>query len=300
MSTLDNDQVVDEEVIIDNVEEGTTETDPVEPQEDFSEGEEESPATIQEENDDEDDEGRVVTIGDSQEVPDEEKHQETPGWIKKVRKSNRRLESENKQLKRQLEQSTKVTEKPIELGTKPTLASVDYDDEKYERELIGYYERKRKVDAQAATREEAVKVQQQTWQDKQTRYVDLKKEHNFKDYSETENLVENTLKMAQQQIILSGAEDPALLVYALGKNPKKLEELSKITDPVEFAFKVAKVESQLKVTNRKAPSPEKRVTTGKSGGMSGNSDKTLDGLREEAVRTGDYTKVTAYKKQHRK
>jgi len=83
----------------------------------------------------------------------------------------------------------------------------------------------------------------------------------------------------------------------LGKNPKKLEELSKITDPVDFAFKVAKLESQLKVTDRKAPKPEKRVSSNKSGGISGNSDKTLDRLRDEAAKSGDYTKVTAYKRK---
>ena len=297
----DNDDRVEEEIILDTTEEANTEIDPVEAKDDFSE-KEENPEAIQEddaENDDDEDDDRVVSIGDSEEVPAEEEHQEAPGWVKKVRKSNRRLESEVKQLKRQLEQSTKVVAKPIELGQKPSLESCHYDDTKYETELISYYERKRKVDEQTALREQAVQEQQKSWQNKQTRYVELKKEHSFKDYSEAESFVENTLNMSQQQIILSGAEDPALLVYALGKNPKKLDELAGIKDPVEFAFKVAKVESQLKVINKKAPKPEKRVTTGKAGGMSGNGDKTLDRLREEAAKTGDYTKVTAYKRQHR-
>jgi len=76
---------------------------------------------------DEEDEDRIVTIGDapteeaegSEEGADKE---ETPGWVKKVRKSNRRLESENKKLKRQIEANQKATEiiKPVELGEEPT------------------------------------------------------------------------------------------------------------------------------------------------------------------------------------
>jgi hypothetical protein len=52
--------------------------------------------------------------------------------------------------------------------------------------------------------------------------------------------------------MLQGADNPALVVYALGKNPKKAKELSEIKDPVKFAFAVAKLEKELKVTNRRA------------------------------------------------
>ena len=48
-------------------------------------------------------------------------------------------------------------------------------------------------------------------------------------------------------------------MYALGKNPKKAKELGEITDPVKFAFAVAKLETQLTVTSRKqVPPPEKK------------------------------------------
>jgi inosine/xanthosine triphosphate pyrophosphatase family protein len=105
------------------------------------------------------------------------------------------------------------------------------------------------------------------------------------------------LNQTQQGIIVQGADDPALLVYALGKNPKKLQELSSISDPVDFAFKLAKLEAQLKVTNKKAPSPETRVKGAKTGVSSGSSDKVLERLRNEADKTGDYTKVLSYKKK---
>jgi len=151
------------------------------------------------------------------------------------------------------------------------------------------------AELQANTEED----QNKKWQTRQESYVSLKKEHSFKDFEDAEELVSNTFNLTQQNIVVQGADDSALLVYALGKNPKKLEELSKISDPYEFAFKIAKLEAQLKVTNKKAPTPEKRVSTGKAGGMSGNSDKTLASLRAEADKTGDYTKVTAYKRKLR-
>ena len=253
--------------------------------------------------DDDEDEDRVVTIGDSVSEDDEseetEDKPETPGWVKKVRKVNRKLEGENKRLKRQLEERTTETVKPVELGEKPTLKTSGYDDEKYETDLISYYERKRKVEEQVAHRTSEVEAQNKTYKTRQEKYVSLKQEHNFKDFKTAEELVSDTFSQVQQGIIVQGADDSALLVYALGKNPKKLEELSKITDPVEFAFKIAKLESQLKVTDRRAPKPEKRVSSGKSGGISGSADKTLERLRDEAAKTNDYTKIAAYKKKLR-
>ena len=92
---------------------------------------------------------------------------------------------------------------------------------------------------------------------------------------------------------MQGSENPALVVYALGKNPKKAKELAAISDPVKFAFAVAKLETQLKVTPRKtAPVPERQIRG--SAQLSGAVDSTLERLRAEADKTGDRTKVAAY------
>jgi len=290
---VDEDLVVEEEVV------------PEEPQkeetvEESEVSQESEPVIIPDEEEDEED--RIVTIGDSEPDKESEENQETPGWVKKVRKVNRKLESENKKLKRQLEENAKAaeTKKPVELGEEPTLAKCKYDDDKYKQDLRAYDERKRKVEEQASEKAKTIENQNKMWQSKQEKYTNLKKEHGFKDFGDTEELVSNTFSQTQQGIMVQGADDAALLVYALGKNPKKLEELAKITDPVDFAFKIAKLESQLKVTTKKAPTPEKRVPTGNAGGMSGTTDNTLARLREEAVKTGDYTKVSAYKNKLRK
>jgi hypothetical protein len=95
--------------------------------------------------------------------------------------------------------------------------------------------------------------------------------------------------------VLQGADNPALVIYALGRNPKKAKELSEIKDPVKFAFAVAKLEKDLKVTNRKAAPPPERVVSG-TGRSSGAVDSTLERLRTEAAKSGDFTKVIQYKK----
>ena len=104
------------------------------------------------------------------------------------------------------------------------------------------------------------------------------------------------MNQVQQGIVIQYAEDPAALVYALGKHPGKLKELSSIEDPILFAFRVKELEGQVQKTKKTIPSPDTplRPTGGASVKLS-----TLDELREEAARTGDYTKVIAYKAKNR-
>ena len=99
-------------------------------------------------------------------------------------------------------------------------------------------------------------------------------------------------------IVVQGAGNPALLIYAFGKNPKKEDELGSIKDPVKFAFAVAKLEKDLKVTQRKAAPPPEKVVQGNAS-VSGAVDSTLDRLRSEAEKSGDYTKVFKYKQQQK-
>lgn len=257
----------------------------------------ESPETAQD--DDNDEEDRIVTFGEPEE--EEEKEPEAPGWVKTVRRVNRKLESENKRLKRELQQrSTEETKKPpIELGEKPTLKSAGYDEAKFETELQAWYDRKKQIDLQQAEEKKVQEAQARMYQERASRYFSKKEEHGFKDFSESEDMVIGTLNAIQQSVIIHGADDSALVVYALGKNPKKLEELSKIQDPVKFAMEIGKLEPTLTVKSKKAPAPEKRVESAKSGGLSGTADETLERLREEAAKTGNYTKVAAYKREKR-
>ena len=118
------------------------------------------------------------------------------------------------------------------------------------------------------------------------------------DFEDAEETILELFDVTQQGIIVQGAENAAEVVYKLGKNSEQAERLSKIKDPVKFAFAVAKLEND-KVKNRKAPPPPEKTVVS-SGPKSGVVDSELERLREEAARTGNYTKVTQYKRKKNK
>ena len=78
-----------------------------------------------------------------------------------------------------------------------------------------------------------------------------------------------------------------------------MKELAGIQDPVKFAFAVAKLEAQLKVTPKRKPTTKVEKMIKGSGSLAGTTDKKLDRLRAEAEKTGDLSKVHAYKRQLR-
>jgi hypothetical protein len=236
----------------------------------------------------------IVTIGE--EAPPQEEEKPAPEWVRELRKQHRELQKRNRELEAKLTQDQ--APKAPEIGKKPTLEDFDYDAEKFENSLAQWFERKRQADEQAAKVQADIEKQQQEWQAKLQGYGKAKAELKVKDYDDAEGIVQESFNTTQQGVILQGADNPALLVYALGKNPKKAKELASISDPVKFAFAIAKLETQLKVTNRKAASPPEKTVHG-TGRVSGTVDSTLDRLRAEAEKTGNYSKVMAYKRQKR-
>jgi hypothetical protein len=243
----------------------------------------------------EDTEEVVVSIGE--EAPPPEEHTPAPEWVKELRKTNRELQRQNRELQGRLQTAPPET-KPVVIGSKPKLEDHDYDADKYEEALANWFERKRQADDANAKQEAEVMNQQKAWQAKLDGYGKAKAELRVKDFEDAEEVAQQVFSITQQGVLLQGADNPALVVYALGKNPAKAKELAEIKDPVKFAFAVAKLEKDLKVTNRRqAPAPE-RIVTG-TGRSSGAVDSTLERLREDAARTGNMTKVIAYKAQKR-
>ena len=243
----------------------------------------------------EDTEEVVVSIGE--EAPPPEEHTPAPEWVKELRKTNRELQRQNRELQSRLQAAPPET-KPVVIGNKPKLEDNDYDADKYEEALTDWFDRKRQADEVNAKQEAEVMNQQKAWQAKLDGYGKAKAELRVKDFEDAEEVAQQVFSITQQGVLLQGADNPALVVYALGKNPAKAKELAEIKDPVKFAFAVAKLEKDLKVTNRRqAPAPE-RIVTG-TGRSSGAVDSTLERLRAEAERTGNMTKVIAYKAQKR-
>lgn len=287
---VEESQVEDESALID-VEDETTEFDVGENNAANDQGVEDETAEAAEESDE-----VVVSIGE--EAPPAEEEQRAPEWVRELRKANREKERRIRELEAKLQTTAQTENKPVALGPKPKLEEFDYDADRFEQALDAWHERKRQHDLETERVRQAEQTQQQAWQAKLEGYSKAKAELKVRDYEDAEAIAQEVFNVTQQGVILQGADNPALVVYALGKNPKKAADLAKINDPVKFAFAVAKLEKELKVTNRRAaPAPE-RVIQG-TGRVSGAVDSTLERLREEAARTGNMTKVIQYKAQRR-
>jgi hypothetical protein len=256
----------------------------------------ETEEVLENEADDEDDSDEVVVSIGEESPPQEEDR--APAWVRELRKSNREKDRKIRELEAKVNAPVAET-KPATLGKKPTLEDCEYDADEYEKKLADWFEDKRVFETEEAKQQSQRDAEAKAWQAKLDSYGAAKAALKVRDYDEAEAFALDTFNVTQQGIVLQGSEQPALVIYALGKNQKRAKELSSITDPVKFAFAIAKLETQLKVSNRKATTtPESTIRTG-GGRISGAIDPTLERLREEAARTGNMTKVMQYKAQKR-
>ena len=262
---------------------------------DFDEQSDDETNAIDDDQEDEDDEDEVV-ISIGEESPPQDEEVRAPAWVRELRKSNREKERKIRELEAKL--NTTATEtKPVALVAKPTLESCDYDSDEYEQKLAAWYEHKREYDAAEANVAAQRDAEAKAWQDKLDSYAKAKASLKVRDYDEAEATALDTFDVTQQGIVLQGSDNPALLIYAIGRNAKRAKELASINDPVKFAFAVAKLETQLKVTNRKAATAPERTINSGGGRLSGAIDSTLERLRAEALKTGDLSKVMDYKRR---
>ena len=237
----------------------------------------------------------IVSVGDAP-PPQPVEEEKDPRLVNKLRKLLREQERKVREYESKLKATAPVEPSPPTLGPKPKLEDLDYDAEKYETAIAAWFERKRAHDEHAQKQKQAEETQRQAWQARLDGYAKAKASLRVRDYEEAEHAVTDALDVTQQGIIVSGADNPALVTYALGKDSAKLAELKAITDPVKFAFAVSKLETQLKVTPRKPASAPEAVVKSNTR-TSGSVDSQLERLRAEADRTGDYTQVFRYKQQ---
>lgn len=274
--------------------EGAEESEEDESEEEGEESEESEESAEDEEGEEEE---LKVSIGDEEEeIPEKE----NSGILKRFRRENRQMSKELKKLRKEKQERDGPKEKDLVLGPKPTFEGSDYDEERFEKDLADYHAKKIEIQNREAEIRKIQEEQNKAFQEKLEIYNNKKKELPVSNFGEAEEIVLESLSDTQQSIVLQRSSNPALLVYALGSAPQKLDRLAKISDYVEFAFELAKIETEVKTTTRKKsmPKPEKMAKT--SGKSSGAVDNNLDKLRAEAAKTGDFTKVLAYKKTHSK
>lgn len=247
----------------------------------------------------------IVLKGETPEKHEEDdfQGQPAPDWLKKeravikeIRKQERDRERRIKELEAKLHEFQKP--EPIELGEKPTLEGVGFDAEEFEKQLDEWKEKKFKLEQQEAQKREEQEKSEKAWKDKLSAYEAKKSQIKTKvrGFDEAEENVRDVLSPMQQAMIIDGADNPDLLIYHLGTNPKTLKELAAITSPSQFAFKAAKLDAQIEKVPRKPQTSPERKPSG-SAALSGSVDNTLSRLRAEAESSGDYTKVNEYKRK---
>lgn len=296
MSIEDLRTELDEEDNIDPIEDNQED----ENQEDLEETQDESSQSDDEASEDEE---FIITVGDEESEPsddDDFSGKPAPAWVKDLRKKEREARKRIKELEAQV-QKAKPADKPIEVGSKPKLADFDYDEDQFESAVEQWHERKRQVEQQQAAKQAEEEKAKQAWQNKMQSYEERRQNvaSKVRDFEEVEEAAKDKLTATQQGILIHAAENPELILYHLGKNPKKAQELSEITDPIQFAFAAAKLDSQMKIQTRKPSTQPERKPSG-SAGLSGVVDQKLAQLEAKAAKTGDRTELIKYKKSLQK
>lgn len=288
---FDKDEIQDEELetdVSDETEEETVDDDTDDDGEDLvSEDDDQEDV---EDDDEEDDEGDALVIN----LDGEEDEEEDTVPIRSLRQANRDQKKRIRELEKQLE-GQETPDDAQELGDKPTLEDFDYDQEKHAEALIEWNDRKRELDAKKEADTKKAEEAKEAYQNRFDAYQKAKAELKAKDFDEAEDVARENLSVVQQSVIIAHAKRPELVIYALGKNPEKAADLAKEEDPIAFAFKVAQLEANMKVTGTKKPKPEKRLKGGAPQPQVGS--KKLDAAFKEAQKTGDFTKYQQLKRQ---
>jgi hypothetical protein len=249
---------------------------------------EQEPEQGETDNSDEGDEETVLSFGD-EEAPAATEPADGSGLVKHLREEVRKRDKLLAEARRSAPQP-----QAIEVGEKPTLADCEYDEEKFESELDAWKQRK---DAAERSQNEAAEARRKLAEREQEtlRAYDAKKA-TVPGIADAEEEVAADLGESHFNALRYASEDPAL-IKALHLFPAKRAALMEHKDdPLKWAFEAGKLAGSLKVTRRsRAPDPE-QIERG-SGAAPASADKQLERLQKEADKTGDRTKLIAYKRQ---
>lgn len=224
----------------------------------------------------------LISFGEEGAAPAPEGESST---IREMRQKLREAQREAAELRKQ------VTPRTIEVGPRPTLEACGYDEEAYEAELDAWKDRK----AQAERHEQEAEAQREAhakqWAERVETYKAAKSSLKVSDFDDAEGEVFAALSEQHQSLIML-TDKPAALVYALAKNPAKLEALSKL-DLARAAMMIGKLEDKLTVTTRKPPQPD---TPLRGSASLGGSDARLEKLKAKAQQSGNYDEYFAAKR----
>ncbi len=234
-----------------------------------------------------------LVLGEKNEVDDDVA--ETP-VIKTLRQRDREHTKRIKQMERELEQLRQAQQAaaPQVSDAEPQLSDpdIDYDPDLYKQRLIAWHARQSEKQAQQ-------QQVQKAWQDKVISHKEKAKALKVQDFEVAEEFASTVFNQGQLAAIIDLADDSAKMMYVLSKNPSRAKELAETANIGMFIKKMSLLETEMKTAKKKpSASPEKTVSGGASGGVRGR-DARLEQLEREAEKTGDRTKIVAYKRQLR-
>ncbi len=257
--------------------------------EDQDDDETEDQDTEQSEGDGEEDDGDIAI-----EIEGADEPEETP-LIKQLREELRNTKKEASELRKA------AAPAPIVVGNEPDLwEDCEGDPDKFKAELLAWQSRKDKAAKQQQDAERTEQAGAQEFQRAHVTYKAKAEGLGVRDFQASEDAVCAALPVPVQNAIVQYMSDPAKLVYALGKHPAKLQEIAAQTDPLRAILMLHDLEKKVVVNRRKPPAPEADTIERGTVAIGGASDKVLANLEKEAGRTGDRSKLVAYKAANRK
>jgi hypothetical protein len=257
----------------------------------------EAPETDEHPPEEPDDEEEVFAFGDEPTEPQDG----DSGLVKHLREELKRARKEAADAKKATPQ-----EQAIEVGEKPTLAGCDYDEDRFEVELDAWKERDRQAKEATTAKARAAQEQEQAWENELKAVAEEKTALAKDDADDAFETVRATLGDQMNALVIHAVDkgNRARLIYALAKNPSRLEALANINgaaDPIRFIKEVAKLEGQLKmVKRRKAPDPDTPERPSATASRdSSAAQKRLDKMEADWERKGgDRRPIIEFKRKH--
>lgn len=233
------------------------------------------------------------TAEESSEVETQKEEEES----EPIRQMRKRLREQNKELRELRRKIAPIAEDV--LPPEPEMKDYDYDEQDFKKahkewvKVCLDIEKKQEAKRQEQEQEEA------KFKQKLSAYNEAKTQLPADDMEDAEMFVQDTFSVTQQGVMLKGLKNPAKFVLYLGKNESVAEELAKIKDPIDFAFKVAEIEREVTVTPKKQTfSADKPVRSG-SAPMKA-SEQILEDALQKARSSGDYTEYRRLVEKYQK
>lgn len=216
---------------------------------------------------------------------------ETPA-IRQLREANRA------QARRIAELEAKNAPGEVEIGPKPTLESCEWDEERFEGELVSWQERKRATEAAEADRAENERKSAELWNGIESKYRAGAAQLRVPGFEEKERKVDSTLPEIVRRAIKAYCDEPAKVIAALGTNDALLDRIAGEKDPIKQLVTLVKLEGKMKVKRSRQIEPDKPLS-GSAPLEQVSTDKQREKLEKEAERTGDRTKLIAFNRAQR-